>query len=66
MSTVLVATSLLIQLLQQAQQISVLLRGAEEDGRDITLEELQGLAIKDDAARQALEDEIARQRTNLR
>lgn len=66
MSSVLVATSLLIQLLQQAQQISVLLRGAEEDGRDITLEELQGLAIKDDAARQALEDEIARQRTNLR
>lgn len=66
MSSVLVATSLLIQLLQQAQQISVLLRGAEEDGRDITPEELQGLAIKDDAARQALEDEIARQRTNLR
>lgn len=66
MSNVLVATSLLIQLLQQAQQISVLLRGAEEEGRDITLEELQGLAMKDDAARQALEDEIARQRTNLR
>jgi len=66
MSNVLVATSLLIQLLQQAQQISVLLRGAEEEGRDITLEELQGLALKDDAARQALEDEIARQKTNLR
>ena len=56
------ALALLIQLISQADAIGRLIQTARGEGRDITDAELDQLALADDAARQALQDAIARAR----
>lgn len=55
-----VAVSLLTELLRQAMAISTLVQTAQAEGRDLTPEELAAAASRDDEARQALEQAIAR------
>ena len=62
MDTVLLATTLLIRLLEQAQAVGALILKARSEGRDITTEELDALAASDDVVRDALNAEIARQK----
>lgn len=52
------AVALLIALLNQANALGNLIRNARAEGRDITDEELDGLAAGDDAARARLQAEI--------
>ena len=62
MDTALLATTLLIRLLEQAQAVGALILKARSEGRDITTEELDALAASDDVVRDALNAEIARQK----
>jgi ABC-type transporter Mla MlaB component len=55
-----VAVTLLVELLKQAASISVLIRQAQAEGRDLTAVELNSVAEIDDAARVALVDAIAK------
>lgn len=56
------AISLLTELLKQAAAISVLVRQAQSEGRDLTPAELDAVVSSDDQARVALVDAIARAR----
>ena len=58
MGNALIATQLLISLLGQAQGLSISLRRAHEEGRDLTDEELDSFAIGDDLARASLQRAI--------
>lgn len=58
MGNALIATQLLIQALTQAQAFSAVLAKAHTEGRDVTDEELDELAAKDDAARLRLQQQI--------
>lgn len=58
MANVLVALDLTISFLQRATQVSALIRQAQEEGRDITSDELDALAADYDAARQKLLDAL--------
>jgi hypothetical protein len=51
----LTALAVLQQSLATANQISVLIATAHAEKRDVTMEELNGLAAKDDGARAALD-----------
>ena len=62
MDTALLATTLLIRLLEQAQAVGALILKARAEGRDITTDELDALAAADDVVRDALNAEIARQK----
>ena len=62
MDTALLATTLLIRLLEQAQAVGALILKARSEGRDITTDELDALAAADDVVRDALNAEIARQK----
>jgi ABC-type transporter Mla MlaB component len=55
-----VAVTLLVELLKQAASISVLIRQAQAEGRDLTAVELNSVAEIDDAARASLVDAIAK------
>lgn len=57
-------TNLMLGLLAQQQKIAALLRTAQAEGRDVTDDELDGLFADDDAARAALETEIAKARAD--
>ena len=63
MDTALLATTLLIRLLEQAQAVGALILKARAEGRDITTEELDALAAADDVVRDALNAEIALRRS---
>lgn len=54
----LAALQLLIQLTQQATQLGQALRKAHDEGRDITPDELDAFARKDDEARDTLQAAI--------
>ena len=54
----LTALALLQQSLTAASQISALIATAHAEKRDVTMEELNGLAAGDDAARSALDAAI--------
>jgi hypothetical protein len=54
----LTALAMLQQALVTAQQVSALLATAKAENRDVTMEELNGLAAGDDAARAALDAAI--------
>jgi hypothetical protein len=54
----LAALAILQQSLTMASQISALLATAKAENRDVTMEELNGLAAADDAARAALDAAI--------
>lgn len=56
----LTALAMLQQSLTAAGQISALLATAHAEKRDVTMEELNGLAAVDDAARAALDAAIKR------
>ena len=62
MDTALLATTLLLRLLEQAQAVGALILKARAEGRDITTDELDALAAADDVVRDALNAEIARQK----
>ena len=62
MDTALLATTLLIRLLEQARAVGHLILMARAEGRDITTEELDALAASDDVVRDALNAEIALRR----
>lgn len=62
MDTALLATTILLRLLEQAQAVGSLIIKARAEGRDITTEELDALAAADDAVRDALNAEIAKRR----
>lgn len=51
---------LLLALLARADTLGSLLRTAQSEGRDITADELDGLAASDDEARAALDAAIAK------
>lgn len=53
-----IAIQLMLLALTQAQQIATLLNNAKAQGRDVTSEELDGLAAADVAARKELQDVI--------
>jgi RNA:NAD 2'-phosphotransferase (TPT1/KptA family) len=55
-----IALQLLMGLLDRASQVGMLINAAQAQGRDITKEELDGLAAKDDVARAKLQDAISR------
>ena len=61
MDTALLATTLLLRLLEQAQAVGALILKARSEGRDITTEELDALAAADDVVRDTLNAEIAKQ-----
>ena len=63
MDTALLATTLMLRLLEQAYEVGRLIRTARAEGRDITTEELDALAAADDVVRNALNAEIARQKS---
>lgn len=54
----LTALAMLQQALVTAQQVSSLLATAKAENRDVTMEELNGLAAADDAAKAALDAAI--------
>ncbi len=54
------ALQLLISLTAQAQQLSLLLQKAQNEGRDVTEEELNALVSDDEVAKAALDAAIAR------
>lgn len=54
----LTALAMLQQALVTAQQVSALLATAKAENRDVTMEELNGLAAGDDAARASLDAAI--------
>jgi hypothetical protein len=56
----LTALAMLQQSLAVASQISALIATAKAQNRDVTMEELNGLAAGDDAARAALDAAIKR------
>jgi len=56
----LTALAMLQQALVTAQQVSALLATAKAENRDVTMEELNGLAAGDDAAKAALAAAIAK------
>ena len=62
MDTALLATTLMLRLLEQAQAVGALILKARAEGRDITTEELDALAAADDKVRDALNAEIALRR----
>jgi len=51
---------LLLQLIEQAARVSLLIRAAQAEGRDVTSAELAALVAENDSARQDLVDAIAR------
>lgn len=57
---------LLLQIVEQAARVSVLIRQAQAEGRDVTAAELAQLVVENDAARAALVDAIARARAEGR
>jgi len=57
---------LLLQLIEQAARVSLLIRAAQAEGRDVTSAELAALVAENDAARQGLVDAIARARSEGR
>jgi len=54
----LTALAMLQQALVTAQQVSALLATAKAENRDVTMEELNGLAAADDAAKASLDAAI--------
>lgn len=60
MKNVALAISLLTELLKQGAAISTLVSTAQAENRDLTLEELDAVAGRDDVARGALVDAIER------
>jgi hypothetical protein len=56
---VLTALQLLDGLLARAGQVSTLIKSAQQQGRDVTQEELDRLVAADDVARKRLTDAIA-------
>jgi len=53
------AIQLLTELLRQAASVSALMKTAQDQGRELTLEEVSAVAAKDDLARQDLVAAIA-------
>lgn len=51
---ILLAVDLLLQLTAAAERVAVLVRRAQSEGRDVTPEDLQGLRIEDNLARDRL------------
>ena len=58
MDNALIITQLLLQASAQVQQYGAVLLKAKQEGRDVTEEELDELAAKDDAARIRLQQHI--------
>jgi hypothetical protein len=58
MGNALIITQLLLQAATQVQQYGAVLAKAQSEGRDVTDEELDELASKDDAARIRLQQHI--------
>lgn len=56
----LTALAMLQQAIATASQVSALIATAKAENRDVTMEELNGLAAADDAARAALAAAIAK------
>jgi S-adenosylhomocysteine hydrolase len=56
----LAALAILQQSLTMASQISALLATAKAENRDVTMEELNGLAAQDDVAKAALDAAIGK------
>jgi len=54
------ALNLLLQILTQAQGLTALIQKARAEGRDVSEDELDSLVEADDAARVALDAEIAK------
>ena len=59
-STAIVAVDLLLEALLRASEISLLIKKANAEGREISNVELDAVIAKTDAARQRLVDAIAR------
>lgn len=57
---IITALTLLNQFIAQTQRLGALIAKAQEEGRQITAEELSTLTIADDAARASLQDAIDR------
>ena len=57
---------LLLQLIEQAARVSLLIRAAQAEGRDVTSAELASLVAENDAARQGLVAAIAQARAEGR
>lgn len=53
---------LLLQLIEQAARVSLVIRQAQAEGRDVTSAELAALVVENDSARQDLVDAIAQAR----
>lgn len=50
---------LLLQLIEQAARVSMVIRQAQAEGRDVTSAELASIVAENDSAREALVDAIA-------
>lgn len=59
-ATAAAGVSLLLQLIEQAARVSVVIRHAQAENRDLTSAELADLAAQNDTARSALAAAIAR------
>lgn len=57
---------LLLQLIEQAARVSLVIRAAQAEGRDVSSAELAALVVENDSARQDLVDAIARARAEGR
>lgn len=57
---------LLLQLIEQAARVSLVIRQAQAEGRDVTSAELAALVVENDSARQDLVDAIAQARAEGR
>lgn len=65
-AAILAAVDLSISLLSRAQQVSLMIKAAQQENRDLTAAELQSLAATDDAAEKALADAIAQAKSEGR
>lgn len=63
-STAIIAVDLLLEFLMRASEISLLIKQAKAEGREITAAELDAVAGRADVARQRLVDAIAKARGN--